>query len=64
VVRDCLIKILESLSIVSGWRFRGAKGEQWTVNYFFHQVLFKTCDEDPILFEPTMDTHNGGLSFS
>jgi hypothetical protein len=53
-----LIQLLENLSIFSSWLFQGPQGEQRSMSSFseeFYIILFAICDEDPSLFEPTMD---------
>jgi hypothetical protein len=55
---DRLIGVLEYLGILSGWLFQNPQGEQRPMSSFskeFYWVLFAICDEDPSLFEPTMD---------
>jgi hypothetical protein len=53
-----LVKILETLGILSGWLFQDSHGDQRPMSSFseeFYRVLFAIRDEDPSLFEPTMD---------
>jgi hypothetical protein len=55
---DRLVKLLEHLGIFSGWLFQGVKGKQRSMSSFaekFYRVLFVIREEDPTLFEPTMD---------
>jgi hypothetical protein len=53
-----LVQLLENLGIFSGWLFQGPQGEQRSMTSFseeFYRILFAIRDEDPSLFEPTMD---------
>jgi hypothetical protein len=53
-----LVQLLEDLGILSGWLFQGPQGKQRSMSSFseeFYRILFTICDEDPPLFEPTMD---------
>ena len=53
-----LVQLLENLGIFSGWLFQGPKGEQRSMNSFsedFYRTLHAIRDEDPSLFESTMD---------
>ena len=55
---DRLVTILEAHGILSGWLFQDNQGEQRPMRSFseeFYRVLFAIRDEDPSLFEPTMD---------
>jgi hypothetical protein len=55
---DRLVKVLENLGILSGWLFQGSQGEQRSMSSFaeeFYCVLFVIREEEPTLFEPTMD---------
>jgi hypothetical protein len=55
---DRLVNVLADLDIFSGWLFQGTQGKQRAMSSFaeeFYRVLFLIREEDPTLFEPTMD---------
>ena len=58
-----LVDVLETLVIFSGWLFQDdSLGEQQPMSSFteaFYRVLFAIRDDDPSLFEPTMDIMEG-----